>query len=161
MFFILDVGNSKNLVFVLSVACHRFARKAFAKRSQWQERRIERIMCVSTDALLLCLAWLPRHPQLQWPMPSCLDFLYPRSMTSSAPPPHSLSAQTNADPCVSRRALESDQMSGVLALARLYQMEPRWLIRQPLTQALGLACGLHRDCIGLLLSSVLPSELAR
>ncbi|XP_043219401.1 NCK-interacting protein with SH3 domain-like isoform X1 [Amphibalanus amphitrite] len=68
---------------------------------------------------------------------------------------------TNADPCVSRRALESDQMSGVLALARLYQMEPRWLIRQPLTQALGLACGLHRDCISLLLSSVLPSELAR
>ncbi|XP_037088949.1 NCK-interacting protein with SH3 domain-like [Pollicipes pollicipes] len=68
---------------------------------------------------------------------------------------------TDADPAVSRGVLEADQMAAVLSLAQLFQMEPRWIIRRPLTHALGLCCGLHRQAVSLLLSSVLPSELAR
>lgn len=70
-------------------------------------------------------------------------------------------SQRDADTKVCVRVLESTEWEGVMALLQFYQMECRWSIRQLLLRALSAMCALHATPRAIMLSSVLPMELAR
>jgi len=53
------------------------------------------------------------------------------------------------------------QWEGVVVLLQFYQMECRWSIRECLLKALSGMCALHTTPRVIMLSSVLPMELAR
>jgi hypothetical protein len=57
--------------------------------------------------------------------------------------------------------MESTEWEGVMALLQFYQMECRWSIRQLLLRALSAMCALHTTPRAIMLTSVLPMELAR
>lgn len=69
--------------------------------------------------------------------------------------------QRDADTKVCVRVMESTEWEGVMALLQFYQMECRWSIRQLLLKALSAMCALHTTPRAVMLSSVLPMELAR
>jgi len=74
---------------------------------------------------------------------------------------YKLCLQTNADSTVCRHVISSSQYGGVMALIQYYQMETRWSIRQLLAGALQALCDLDEAVISILVTSVLPCELAR
>ncbi|XP_059484381.1 NCK-interacting protein with SH3 domain [Neocloeon triangulifer] len=67
----------------------------------------------------------------------------------------------DADSKVCIRVLERMQWEGVEVLLQFYQMECRWSIRECLLKALSGMCALHTTPRVIMLSSVLPMELAR
>lgn len=69
--------------------------------------------------------------------------------------------QSNADPGISRHVIADEQYHVVFTLIQYYQMEARWSIRQLLLQAFGVMCSLDATVVSIMLSSVLPMELAR
>ncbi|CAG9830828.1 unnamed protein product [Diabrotica balteata] len=72
-----------------------------------------------------------------------------------------ISILSNADASISRHVISSDQYHVITTLIQYYQMETRWSIRQLLLQAFGVLCSLDKTVINIMLTSVLPSELAR
>lgn len=72
-----------------------------------------------------------------------------------------LLVQSNADPSISRHVIADEQYHVVFTLIQYYQMEARWSIRQLLLQAFGVMCSLDATVVSIMLSSVLPMELAR
>ncbi|XP_065343031.1 NCK-interacting protein with SH3 domain [Cloeon dipterum] len=67
----------------------------------------------------------------------------------------------DADSKVCIRVLERMQWEGVEVLLQFYQMECRWSVREFLLRALSGLCALHNTPRVIMLSSVLPMELAR
>lgn len=72
-----------------------------------------------------------------------------------------ISILSNADPSISRHVIADEQYHVVFTLIQYYQMEARWSIRQLLLQAFGVMCSLDATVVSIMLSSVLPMELAR
>jgi len=59
------------------------------------------------------------------------------------------------------KVLSNDDFTAVVTLANYYQMESRVSIRLMALQVLAVVCSVSNKCISVLLSSVLPDELAR
>ncbi|ERL86629.1 hypothetical protein D910_04036 [Dendroctonus ponderosae] len=72
-----------------------------------------------------------------------------------------ISILSNADTSISRHVISLEQYHVIGTLIQYYQMEARWSIRQLLLQAFGVLCSLDKTVISIMLTSVLPSELAR
>jgi len=69
--------------------------------------------------------------------------------------------QCDANPDISKAAVEEDKYENVLTLITYYQMETRLPIRLLLLKVFGILCGLDQTVVSILLSSVLPNELGR
>lgn len=68
---------------------------------------------------------------------------------------------TNADNKISCLVMSQDDYECIVMLIQYYQMEVRWSIRQLLLKAFGVVCNLDLIALRVMLSSVLPVELAR
>ena len=69
--------------------------------------------------------------------------------------------QCDADPEITRRAVQEDKYENILTLIGYYDIESRTPIRLLMLQVFGVLCGLDKDIIGVLLSSILPNEIGR
>ena len=69
--------------------------------------------------------------------------------------------QCDADPSVSRNAVQEDKYENILTLIGYYDIETRTPIRLLMLQIFGVLCGLDKAIISILLSSILPNELGR
>lgn len=68
---------------------------------------------------------------------------------------------TNADNKICRLIISQDNYECIVMLVQYYQMEVRWSIRQLLLKAFGVICNLDLTALRVMLSSILPVELAR
>ena len=69
--------------------------------------------------------------------------------------------QCDADHEVTKAAVREDKYENILTLIGYYDIESRIPIRLLMLQVFGVLCGLDREIISVLLSSILPNELGR
>ena len=69
--------------------------------------------------------------------------------------------QCDADPSVTKNAVQEDKYENILTLIGYYDIETRTPIRLLMLQIFGVLCGLDKAIVSILLSSILPNELGR
>jgi hypothetical protein len=67
----------------------------------------------------------------------------------------------DADPEVTKAAVQEDKYENILTLIRYYDIESRIPIRLLMLQVFGVLCGLDKEIINVFLGSILPNELGR
>ncbi|XP_003384974.1 PREDICTED: NCK-interacting protein with SH3 domain-like [Amphimedon queenslandica] len=65
----------------------------------------------------------------------------------------------DADPIVSKAAIQEDKYENILVLISYYQLEPRVQLRILLLKVFGACCTLDQEVVSVMLQSVLPNEL--
>ena len=108
----------------------------------------------------------PSLPPLFLPPSLPPSSLPPPSLPPSLPPPSSLLPppslpQCDADPEVTKAAVQEDKYENILTLISYYDTESRIPIRLLMLQVFGVLCGLDKEIINILLGSILPNELGR